>query len=108
MLAYREWAREKQLHVPGTDGEFAVGAISGGAGAVSGGPLFLPRKEYIVEPPRHSTGHGPVELLRREEEQEEDKEGKKKRRSFGDIFRRKSKDVVGESRDAGKDGLDDK
>lgn len=58
--------------------------VSGGAGAVSGGPMFLPRNEFIEEPPHHSTDHGPVEIL-----QHEDGEGKKRRRSIADLFKRK-------------------
>ena len=46
--------------------------------------MFLPRKDFIVEPPHHSTDHGPVEIL-----QHEDGEGKKRRRSFVDLFKRK-------------------
>ena len=46
--------------------------------------MFLPRKEFIVEPPHHSTDHGPVEVL-----QHEDGEGKKRRRSIVDLFKRK-------------------
>ena len=46
--------------------------------------MFLPRKEFIVEPPHHSTDHGPVEVL-----QHEDGEGKKRRRSIADLFKRK-------------------
>lgn len=56
-----------------------------GVGAVSGGPLFLPRKEYNVEPPFHSVDHGPVNIVKHEE----DGEGKKKRRSISDLFKRK-------------------
>ena len=50
--------------------------------------MFLPRKEFIVEPPHHSTDHGPVEVL-----QHEDGEGKKRRRSIADLFKRKGSSV---------------
>ena len=57
-----------------------------GTGAVSGGPMFLPRKEYNVEPPYHSTDHGPVDVVKHEE----DGEGmKKKRHSISNLFKRK-------------------
>ena len=75
------------MQVPGSDGSFATGQMSMGVGAVSGGPLFLPRKEYIVEPPYHSTDHGPVEMVKREGDGEG--EGKKKRHSFSNLFKRK-------------------
>lgn len=108
--ALRAWAEDKQLQVPGTDGSFVLSALSGGAGAVSGGPMFLPRKDFIVEPPHHSTDHGPVELL-----QHEDGEGKKRRRSIVDLFKRKgsrgdlseteaNKDVAKHVEDGAKEG----
>ena len=46
--------------------------------------MFLPRKEFIVDPPHHSMDHGPVETL-----QHEDGEGTKRRRSIVDLFKRK-------------------
>ena len=73
------------MQVPGSNGSFATGQISMGTGAVSGGPLFLPRNEYVVEPPYHSMDHGPVSVVKHEEEGE----GKKKRRSISEFFKRK-------------------
>ena len=75
--------------------------------------MFLPRKEFIVDPPHHSTDHGPVEVL-----QHEDGEGKKRRRSIVDLFKRKgsrdsrgntpemeaNKDVAKHFEDGGKEG----
>lgn len=90
--ALRAWAADKQTQVPGSDGSFVMGTISGGAGAVSGGPMFLPRKEYIVEPPRHSMDHGRVELVKGEDEDEE-RDGKKERkRSVWDRLKRGKKE----------------
>ena len=63
--------------------------MSMGVGAVSGGPMFLPRNEYIVEPPRHTTDHGAPELLHPEGEGEE--KTKKKRGSFSRLFKKKEK-----------------
>lgn len=60
-----------------------------GVGAVSGGPMFLPRKEFIEEPPYHSVDHGPVNVVKHEEADEE--KSKKKRNSISDLFRRKGK-----------------
>lgn len=80
------WAEDKQTQVPGSDGSFAVGPMSMGVGAVSGGPMFLPRKEYIVEPPYHSVDHGPVETLKHGEQGDDRK--KKKRHSFSNLFKR--------------------
>ena len=78
------------MQVPGADGSFVLGQMSMGAGAVSGGPLFLPRKEYIAEPPFHSMDHGPVGMLKGEEGGEERGEMKEtKRRSISNLFRRK-------------------
>ena len=48
--------------------------------------MFLPRNEYIVEPPRHTTDHGAPELLH-PEGGEEEKE-KKKRGSFSRLFKK--------------------
>ena len=76
------------MHIPGSDGSFVLGQISMGAGAVSGGPMLLPRNEYIVEPPYHSMDHGPVSVVKHEEEGE----GKKKRRSISDFFKRKGEE----------------
>ena len=73
------------MQVPGSDGSLAVGTLSGGVIAVSGGPLLLPRNEYIVEPPYHSMDHGPVGIVKHEE----DGQGKKKRRSISDLFKKK-------------------
>lgn len=57
--------------------------------------MFLPRNEYIVEPPRYSTSHGPVEQLKVKGEADEDDRKpevkSKKRGSFSNLFRRKSK-----------------
>lgn len=69
-----------------------------GAGAVSGGTVFLPRKEDVVEPPFHSMDHGPVRMVK--EGEGGGKEEKKKRRSFSDLFRRKGE---GEGKGEGKD-----
>lgn len=84
--ALRAWAEDRQMQVPGSDGSFATGQMSMGVGAVSGGPLFLPRKEYNVEPPYHSVDHGPVTTVKNEE----DGEGKKRRRTISDFFKRKA------------------
>lgn len=73
------------MQVPGSDGSFATGQMSMGVGAVSGGPMLLPRNEYIVEPPYHSMDHGPVSVVKHEGEGE----GKKKRRSISDFLKRK-------------------
>ena len=73
------------MQVPGSNGSFAVGTLSGGVIAAFGGPLLLPRNEYIVEPPYHSMDHGPVGIVKHEE----DEQGKKKRRSISDLFKRK-------------------
>ena len=54
---------------------------------MSGGPVFLPRKEDVVEPPFHSMDHGPVRMVKEEEGEGAGKE--KKRRSFSDLFRKK-------------------
>ena len=64
--------------------------MSMGAGAVSGGPMFLPRKEFIVDPPHHSTDHGPVNVVKREGEEEQ--EGTKKKRSFSNLFKKNRKE----------------
>ena len=80
------------MQVPGSNGSFVLGQVSMGAGAVSGGPLFLPRKEYIAEPPFHSMDHGPVGMRKGEEGEEEGREmkkKKKKRRSILDLLIRK-------------------
>ena len=77
------------MQVPGSNGSFATGQLSMGVGAFSGGPLFLPRKEYIVEPPYHSTDHGPVEMVKREEGGEGGEGKQKKRRSISNLFKRK-------------------
>ena len=74
-----------------------------GAGAVSGGPMFLPRKEFIVEPPHHSTDHGPVKILQDEEGEGKDGEGKKRRRSIVDLFKRKGSRGSGSEVEANKD-----
>ena len=63
--------------------------MSMGAGAVSGGPMFLPRKEFIVDPPHHSMDHGPVDVVKQEGEQEE---GTKKKRSFSNLFKKNRKE----------------
>ena len=55
--------------------------------------MFLPRKDFIVEPPHHSTDHGPVKILQNEEAEGNDGEGKKRRRSFADLFKRKGSSV---------------
>lgn len=47
--------------------------------------MFLPRKEYNVDPPHHSMDHGPVGIVK----QEKTGEVKKKRRSMSDLFKRK-------------------
>ena len=65
-----------------------------GVGAVSGGPVFLPRKEFIVDPPYHSVDHGPVNVVKNEGDGEG---GKKKRRSISELFKRKG----GEKRESG-------
>ncbi|CAF9918047.1 MAG: hypothetical protein ALECFALPRED_000501 [Alectoria fallacina] len=83
--ALRAWAEDKQTQIPGSNGSFVTGQISMGTGAVSGGPMFLPRKEYNVEPPYHSVDHGPVDVVKHEE----DGEGKKKRHSISNLFKRK-------------------
>ena len=80
--ALRAWAADKQKQIPGSNGSFALGKMSMGAGAVSGGPVFLPRKEYIVEPPKSSVDRGPVELVKSEEEG-----GKKRKHSFLNLLR---------------------
>ena len=75
--------------------------------------MFLPRKEFIVDPPHHSMDHGPVEIL-----QHEDGEGKKRRRSIVDLFKRKgsrattpemeaNKDVAKHVEDGGKEGKEE-
>ena len=71
----RAWARDKELHVPGADGDFITGPMSMGVGAISGGPLFLPRKEYIHPPPMHE-----VDRLQAEKLKEEEAAGAKKER----------------------------
>ncbi len=48
--------------------------------------MFLPRKEFNVEPPFHSVDHGPVGMVKGEEEGEG--KGRKKGRSFSDFFGR--------------------
>lgn len=47
--------------------------------------MFLPRKEFVVEPPHHSMDHGPVDVVKHEE----GGEGKKKRGSISSLFKRK-------------------
>lgn len=89
--ALRAWAADKQTQVPGSDGSFYLGQMSMGTGAVSGGPMFLPRKEFIVDPPMHE-----VDRLRAEEKGAEGKvegEGgeKKRRGSVRDFIRRLSR-----------------
>ncbi|KAL9133721.1 MAG: hypothetical protein Q9175_005103 [Cornicularia normoerica] len=109
-------AEDKQTQSPGSNGSFQTGRISMGTGAVSGAPMFLPRKEYNVDPPHHSMDHGPVGIVK----QEKTGEVKKKRRSMSDLFKRKgdgkseSETEVyknfakhGEDREAGPPGLED-
>lgn len=77
-----------------------------GVGAVSGGPVFLPRKEFIVDPPYHSVDHGPVNVVKNEEDGEGKK--KKKRHSVAELFKRKSAsgtEVQKDSTKHDKDGL---
>ncbi|KAK4694347.1 hypothetical protein P7C71_g3216, partial [Lecanoromycetidae sp. Uapishka_2] len=52
----RAWAEEKQKHLPGQDGSFVLGQLSMGAGAVSGGPVFLPRRNDTLPPPDELLG----------------------------------------------------
>lgn len=63
--AIRAWALNRQTQLPGSDGSFAAGgdSVSGGFVASSGGPLLLPRKEFIVDPPMHSVDHGRAEVV---------------------------------------------
>lgn len=44
------------MHNPGQDGSFALGQMSMGAGAVSGGPVFLPRRSDTKPPPDELLG----------------------------------------------------
>lgn len=50
------WAEAKQMHNPGQDGSFATGQMSMGTGAVSGGPVFLPRRDDTPLPPDELLG----------------------------------------------------
>ena len=101
--ALRAWAEDKQKQVPGSNGSFVTGPMSMGVGAVSGGPMFLPRKEYIVEPPMHEVDH-----LRAEELREAGKgPGEHKRRgSVRDFFKRmsKGKEEKEEGEESGEQG----
>lgn len=74
-----------------------------GVGAVSGGPVFLPKNEFIVDPPYHSMDHGPAEVVKHEHEGEGS--GKKKRHSLSNLFKRKGKEENGEEVH-GKSGLE--
>lgn len=82
------------MQVPGSNGSFALGEMSMGTGAVSGGPMLLPRNEYIVEPPFHTMDHGPVEVVKHGE----GGEGMKKRHSILDLFKKK-KEKKGEAKE---------
>lgn len=44
------------MHNPGQDGSFATGQMSMGTGAVSGGPVFLPRRDDTQLPPDELLG----------------------------------------------------
>ena len=88
---YSAWAQDKQMQVPGSDGSFYLGQMSMGVGAVSGGPVFLPRKEFIVDPPYHGVDHGPVNVVKEEEDGEGGKKKKKKRDSISELFKKKKK-----------------
>lgn len=86
------------MHAPGSDGSFYLGPLSMGVGAVSGGPMGLPRKEFIVEPPMHEVDQRRGEEVRRlaaeeggEKKEGEKKEGEKRRGSVREFFGRLGK-----------------